>query len=103
MLPPQPQLSLPTAQNGTFHGLSRPFCRRKLAIGESAALVRYSTHCIISCTEPLPTLPQMHGSEATCSQKVLNSWVPKWLFSTTPPQVVLMMAGRLSCGPTPYH
>ena len=31
----------------------------------------------------------------------MNSWVPKWLFSTTPPQLVLIIDGRLSRGPMP--
>ncbi len=31
----------------------------------------------------------------------MNSWVPKWLFSTTPPQWVLIIAGRFSRGPMP--
>ncbi len=31
----------------------------------------------------------------------MNSCVPKWLFSTTPPQLVLIMAGRFSRGPMP--
>ena len=30
----------------------------------------YSTHSIISCTEPLPTLPQMYGSVPSCSHKI---------------------------------
>jgi len=48
---------MPTPKYRTFQGFSRPFWRRRLAIGESASDVRYSTHSIISCTEPLPTFP----------------------------------------------
>ena len=57
MLPPQPHVSLPTPKYGSRHGFSRPFCRRRFAIGESASEVMYSTHSIISCGVPLPTLP----------------------------------------------
>ena len=42
----------------TFQGLSRPFWRRRFAIGEMASEVMYSTHSIISCGVPLPTLPE---------------------------------------------
>ena len=62
MFPPHPQLSLPTPKYFSFHGLSRPFARRSFASVESPSAVMYSTHSIISCTVPLPTLPQMYGS-----------------------------------------
>ena len=39
MLPPQPQVSLPTAKKGTFQGFSRPFWRRRLARLESEGKV----------------------------------------------------------------
>src|SRR5487761_2762089 len=92
MFPPQPQLSLPTPKYGSFHGCSRPFLRRRLDMGDWASEVTYSTHSIISCTVPLPTLPQKYGSQPSCAHRSRNSCVPKWLFSTTPPQWVLIMA-----------
>src|ERR1700742_4145997 len=101
MFPPQPHDSLPTAKYFSFHGLSRPFCLRKFANGLSASEVMYSTHSIISCTVPEPTLPQMYGSQPTCSQKSMNSCVPNELSSTTPPQCVLIIFGRRSRGPMP--
>ena len=85
----------------SFHGSCRPFARRWLASGESAALVMYSTQADISCTVPLPRLPQRYGSQPTCSQRSKNSCVPNWLVSCTPPQVVLIIGTRLSRGPTP--
>ena len=101
MLPPQPQFSLPTPQYLTFQGSSRPFCRRQSAIGLIPSNVKYSTHCCISWTVPLPTLPQMYGSQPSCSHRSRNSCVPKWLFSVTPPQCVLIIVGRLVRGPMP--
>ena len=101
MRPPQPQFSLPTPKYLSFHGSPRPFARRRSPIGLLPSKVTYSTHCDISCTVPLPTLPQMYGSHSNCSQRSMNSWVPKALFSTTPPQCVLIMVGRFSCGPMP--
>ena len=61
----------------------------------------YSTQADISCTVPLPMLPQMYGSQPTCSQRSKNSCVPNWLGSFTPPQLVLTIGTRLSRGPTP--
>ncbi len=101
MLPPQPQFSLPTPQKRTFHGSARPFARRSSAIESSPSEVRYSTHCCISRTLPEPTLPQMYGSHPSWSHRSMNSWVPKWLVSMTPPQWVLMFLGRCSRGPMP--
>src|SRR6516162_784649 len=101
MLPPQPQLSLPTPKYVSFHGFSRPLERRRFAIGESASDVMYSTHCAISCTEPLPRFPQTYGSAPSCSQKSKNSCVPNAFDSFTPPQWLLVMLGRLSRGPMP--
>lgn len=60
---PQPQFSLPTPKYLISHGSSRPFCRRQFAIGLLPSKVRYSTHCDISWTVPLPTLPQLYGSQ----------------------------------------
>ena len=60
---------------------------RKMPIGLLPSEVTYSTHCDISCTVPLPTLPHIYGSHPSCSQRSMNSCVPKWLFSTTPPQL----------------
>jgi hypothetical protein len=59
MLPPQPHGSLAIPKYGRRHGFSRPFWRRRLAIGEIASEVMYSTHSIISWGVPLPTLPVM--------------------------------------------
>ena len=56
-------------QNGTRHGCSRPFALRRRAIGLSPSRVRYSTHSLISCTVPLPTLPLTYGSAPSSSHK----------------------------------
>jgi hypothetical protein len=106
MLPPQPQFSLPTPQNVTGHGSSRPLARRRAAIGLSPDIVRYSSHSAISRTEPLPSLPAIYGSHRdsgvdNCSHKSRNSCVPTWLFSVTPPQWTLTMLGRRARGPMP--
>jgi hypothetical protein len=93
MLPPQPQLSLPTPKNGKRHGVSRPFARRRSVIGERPGKVMYSTHSRISFTLPDPTLPQMYGSAPIISHRSKNSCVPKWLFSVTLPQCVLTISG----------
>ncbi|WP_345385765.1 hypothetical protein [Nonomuraea salmonea] len=74
---------------------------RSRTIGESPSRVRYSTQSLISRTVPEPTLPLMYGSAPSSSHRAMNSWVPKWLFSSTLPQWVLTMAGRLSLGPMP--
>src|SRR5690625_3144369 len=101
MFPPQPQFSLPTPKYFNFHGSSCPFSLRQFAIGDSPSKVIYSTHSDISWTVPLPTLPLMYGSAPNISQNIMNSWVPKWLFSTTPPQCVFTIRLRCSRGPTP--
>ena len=62
MRPPQPQFSLPTPKYGRRKGSARPLARLRFTMLESAALVMYSTHCIISSTLPLPTLPQTYGA-----------------------------------------
>jgi hypothetical protein len=46
-------------QNFTRQGSSRPLALRSLAMGLSPSRVRYSTHSLISCTVPEPTLPLM--------------------------------------------
>ena len=94
MLPPQPHVSLPIPQNFTRHGSSRPLALRSRTIGLSPSRVRYSTQSLISCTVPEPTLPLMYGSAPSSSHRAMNSWVPKWLFSSTLPQWVLTMRGR---------
>src|SRR5436190_11240167 len=103
MLPPQHHDSLPSAKYLSFQGLWRPFWRRRLASGLSASEVMYSTHSIISCTVPEPTLPHTYGWQPTCSQKSMNSCVPNELSSTTPPQCVLIILGRLLVGPMPFR
>ncbi len=101
MLPPQPHGSLPMPKNGTRHGSSRPCSRRREAIGESSARVRYSIHSLISRTVPEPTLPFTYGSASSSSHRARNSWVPKELSSTTSPQWELTIRGRWSRGPIP--
>src|SRR5512146_732960 len=101
MRPPQPQFSLPTPKYLSLHGSARPFLRRRSAIGLVPSKVIYSTHWDISCTVPLPTLPQTYGSHSNCAQRSINSCVPKWLFSVTPPQWVLTIVGRFSYEPMP--
>ena len=54
MVPPQPQLSLPTPQNVTRHGSARPLLRRSSAIGLEPSKVSYSTHCCLPCMPSLP-------------------------------------------------
>src|SRR5690349_2438850 len=58
MLPPQPQVSLPTPKNGTFQGFSRPFLRRSCTSVELVSDIMYSTQSAISCGVPEPTLPE---------------------------------------------
>src|SRR5574344_35911 len=101
MLPPHPQLSLPTPRNFTFHALSRPFFLLKLAMGESPSEVMYSTHLANSSTLPLPTFPLMYGSQFSISHRFRNSCVPKLLSSIVPPQLLLTILGRFSLGPMP--
>ncbi len=52
MLPPQPQVSLPTPKYGKLQGLSRPFFRRSSASVDFVSDVMYSTHSAISCGLP---------------------------------------------------
>src|SRR4051812_25015303 len=99
MLPPQPQLSLPTPQNFTFHGSSRPFLRRRSAIGLLPGWFTYSHHSCISCTLPLPTLPTMNGSAPSFAVSSRNSCVPTPLSSVTPPQLLFTRLGRCDRGP----
>src|SRR5574344_506719 len=101
MLPPHPQLPLPTPRNFTFHALSRPFWRRSFAIGVLPSLVMYSTHLASSSTVPLPTLPLIYGSQPSISHRLRNSCVPKLLSSIVPPQLLFCIVGRLSFGPIP--
>ena len=101
MLPPHPQLSFPTPRYFNFHALSRPFLRRRLAIGESPSEVIYSTHLASSSTVPLPTLPLTYGSQPSISQRFKNSCVPKLLSSIVPPQLLFTIFGRFSFGPMP--
>src|SRR5512140_2563632 len=101
MTPPQPHTSLPTPQNFTFQGFSRPFFFRNSVIGLSPTEVRYCTQSDISFTVPLPILPQITGSHPSCSQRSMNSCVPKLLSSVTPPQFVLTIFGRAARGPMP--
>ena len=101
MLPPQPQLSLPTPRYLTFHDFSRPFLRRRLAIGVSPSEVIYSTHLASSSTVPEPTFPLMYGSAPSISQRFRNSWVPKELSSIVPPQLLFCIFGRCERGPIP--
>ncbi len=44
-------------------GFSRPFARRRSAIGDTPSKFMYSTHSLISRTVPLPRLPQTYGSQ----------------------------------------
>src|SRR6185503_14261857 len=60
----------------------------------------YSIHSIISCGEPLPTLPLTYASAPNISHRSMNSCVPK-AFVSTPPQLELERRGRLSRGPMP--
>src|SRR5215212_4463276 len=101
MLPPHPQLSLPTPQKRTFHGAARPFALRRSAIGLGPGWFTYSHHSHISRTVPLPTLPTMNGSAPNRSVSSRNSCVPTPLSSVTPPQLLLTIVGRLSRGPMP--
>src|SRR4030095_562704 len=100
MLPPQPQDSLPTPQKRTFHDESRPFLRRRSAIGLLPGWFTYSHQSCISCTVPLPTLPTRNGSAPNAAVSARNSCVPTPLSSVTPPQVLLTMVGRSPRGPT---
>ena len=63
-----------------------------------------------SCTRPTPSSPaacrcrRCRGCTArrrAARTRSRNSCVPKWLFSTTPPQCVLIIVGRFSRGPMP--
>src|ERR671920_2069793 len=101
MLPPHPQLSLPTPQKRTFHGFCLPLRRRQSAIGPAPGWFTYSHHSCISCTVPLPTLPTMNGSAPSLSVSSRNSCVPTPLSSVTPPQLLLTTVGRFSRGPMP--
>lgn len=101
MCPPHPHASLPRPQKRTRHGSSRPLALRRRTIGESPSRVRYSTQSLISLTVPEPTLPLMYGSAPSSSHRAMNSWVPKWLFSSTLPQCVFTIAGRCFFGPMP--
>ena len=98
MLPPQPQFSLPTPKYLIFHGLSRPFLRRRLASSLSPSKVMYSIQSRISSGVPLPTLPAMYGSQPISSQRSRNSCVPKALVSTTWPQCMLSGVGPVGAG-----
>ena len=71
------------------------------AIGLSPSRVRYSTHSLISCDGAAADVAAMYGSAPSSSHRSMNSWVPKWLFSSTSPQCVLTMRGRWSRGPMP--
>ena len=70
-------------------------------MGETPGMLQYSTQSENSCTVPLPTLPEIYGSQPSWRQTSRNSCVPKALFSVTPPQLVLTMVLRCALGPTP--
>src|SRR5688572_10518027 len=101
MFPPHPQFSFSTPQNCTFHGFSCPFFLRRSAIGLTPSKFRYSTHFDISSGVPLPRFPHMYGSVPRSSHRSKNSWVPKLLSSTTPPQCVLIIFGLFARSPIP--
>src|SRR5881398_3362712 len=93
MLPPQPQLSLPTPQRRTLHGVAWPFCFRSVVIGLIPSKLTYSHHSAISRGVPLPTLPTMNGAAPRRSTRSKYSCVPKLLSSVTSPHMVLTMVG----------
>src|SRR5881398_3254085 len=101
MLPPQPQLSLPTPQRRTLHGVAWPFFFRRVVIGLVPSKLTYSHHSAISRGVPLPTLPTMNGAAPSRSTKSKYSCVPKLLSSVTLPHMVLTIVGRLSGAPIP--
>ena len=100
MFPPQPQLSFPTPRYLTFQGSFLPFLALNSAIVPPFAVI-YSTHFASSSTVPEPTLPEIYGSIPSISQKLRNSWVPKELSSTVPPQLELIIFGLSAFGPIP--
>src|SRR5215218_3458414 len=101
MLPPQPQASLPTPQNFTFQGLSRPFSRLRPDIGLSPLKFTYCAQSASSCTVPLPTLPARYGSVPSSSHIFKKSCVPKLLSSVMPPHHTFTIFGRLLLSPMP--
>src|SRR2546430_11178263 len=101
MLPPQPQLSLPTPQNRTFQGAFRLLFRRRSVIGLVPSKFTYSHQSAISCAVPLPTLPTINGSAPTRSTSSKYSGVPKLLSSLTLPHMVFTIVGRPSRAPSP--
>src|SRR2546430_17245878 len=96
MLPPQPQLSLPTPQNRTFQGAFRLLFRRRSVIGLVPSKFTYSHHSAISCGVPLPTLPTMNGAAPSRSTSSKYSCVPNLLSSVTLPHMGFPIVGRLS-------
>src|SRR5258706_1502541 len=101
MLPPHPQLSLPTPQNFTRHGSALPFCFLRSVIVLSASEFKYSTHFAISSTVPLPTFAAIYGSQPINEHNSRNSCVPKLLSSDTPPQFVFTICGLSLLRPMP--
>ena len=101
MLPPHPQLSLPTPQNRTLNGSGCPFAARRSASVLPPGWFTYSHQAAISRTVPLPTLPTMNGSAPNRRTSSRYSCVPKLLSSVTPPQTVFTILGRCAGGPIP--
>src|SRR5436305_8797142 len=101
MLPPQPQLSLPTPQRRTLQGVARPFFFRSVVIGLVPSKLTYSHHSAISRGGPLPTLPTMNGAAPRRSTSSRYSCVQKLLSSVTLPHMVLAIVGRCSRDPIP--
>src|SRR5437660_8050565 len=101
MLPPQPQLSLPTPQRRTLQGVARPFFSRSAVIGLVPSQLTYSHHSAISRGVPLPTFPTMNGAAPSRSTTSRYSCVPKLLSSVTLPHTVLTIVGRSCAAPIP--